>query len=82
MMYRVKFIEKVFYIFITVMAFFLYKNPSLMQRIIMDNAVYSITGFAVIVLIFNYSVWYFDKQHKISESRTRKLKAEQKDIKL
>jgi hypothetical protein len=62
---RVKFVEKVLMVIFVLIAFFLYKNPNYMQRVVFDNAFVFITSIASFVLVFNYSVWYLDKQHKI-----------------
>lgn len=80
--YRVKLVEKCYYIMVSVFGFIFYKTPSLTQRIIYDNAAITVPLFAASIIFFNYTVWYLEQEHARSELRTRKLKQQQKDIKL
>lgn len=80
--YRVKLTEKCYYIVVSVFGFVFYKSPSLTQRILYDNAALTIPLFSLSIIAFNYAVWYLEQEHAKSELRTKKLKQQQKDIKL
>ena len=79
--YRVKFLEKIYFIFLLSIGFLAYKSPSLMAFLLYDQPHISISLFAISVLGFSLANYGLEKRANKSEQLVKKLKDKLKDAK-
>lgn len=79
--YRVKVLEKVFFIFLLSVGFLCYKSPALLTYFFVQNSVISIPLASFLVIFFSLAGFWIDKKSKETEKRTKKLKEKLKDTK-
>jgi hypothetical protein len=80
--YRIKLIEKIVYTVMMIFGFIFYRSPTMLHFAFIENGFYSICGISSVIIIFNYLGWYYENKFDEWDKRTKKLKAEQKDIKM
>jgi hypothetical protein len=72
--YRIKLVEKVYYLLLLVFGFMVYKSPSLLTYLLSDHPFMSILFFAFSIIGFSMANWYLDKSSRKSEALVKKLK--------
>ena len=58
--YRIKIIEKVYYIFLLALAFCLYKSPSFLHYFVVEIGAYTIPMLSAIIIVFHMAGMYLD----------------------
>lgn len=81
MKYRVKIVEKVFFISLIVMAFFFYKSPGFFSYVLVMHGQVTIPALALVIIVLTTGGWWLETEHKKQEEKMQKLKQMQKDIK-
>ena len=79
--YRVKLIEKIYYIALLSLGFLVYKSPAILSWLLYDYPHISITFFSLSIIGFSLAGFMLDKQSRKSEVLARKLKEKLKDTK-
>ena len=79
--YRIKLVEKCYYLMLLVFGFMVYKSPSLLSYMLSDHPIISISFFGLSIIVFSMANWYLDKKGKRSEALVKKLKEQMKDAK-
>jgi hypothetical protein len=60
--HRIRLIEKAVYAVIAIFAFLIYRNPTMAHFAFIEYGMYSASGFLLVIAIFRYIRWYYDKQ--------------------
>jgi hypothetical protein len=79
--YRVKMLEKVYFVFLLSLAFMFYKSPPLFHYMFTELPHISIPFFTITVLFFYFFGAWVSKKEKDQEKKHRKLKDKLKDTK-
>jgi hypothetical protein len=79
--YRVKFIEKVYFIALLSILFMAYRSPSMMAWLLYDQPHISISFLALTVIGFSLANYLLEKRTHKSELQAKKLKEKLKDAK-
>lgn len=79
--YRVKLIEKLFYILLLSLAFIVYKSPAMLSMFLYDYPLLTITSFSGAIIGFSVVGFYLDKRSRKNEQLAKKLKEQLKDTK-
>lgn len=72
--YRVKFIEKIYYIALLALGFLVYKSPSLLQAFLFDHPIFTVSFFSLTIVGFSFSGFYLDQRSRKNEQLAKKLK--------
>jgi len=79
--YRIKFLEKIYFILLLAIGFIAYKSPPVMGFILYDSPHISITLISLSVLAFSIGNYLLEKRAQKSEKHVKSLKDKLKDAK-
>lgn len=79
--YRIKFLEKIYFIGLLSIAFLAYRSPAMLAWLLYDQPHLSISFLALTVLGFSLSNYLLEKRTHKSEQQAKKLKDKLKDAK-
>jgi hypothetical protein len=79
--YRIKFLEKIYFIILLALGFIAYKSPPVIAFLLYDQPHISISLFALSVLGFSLANYILEKRAIKSENKVRSLKDKLKDAK-
>ena len=79
--YRIKFLEKVYFIILLALGFIAYKSPPVIAFLLYDQPHISISIFALSVIGFSLANYLLEKRAIKSENQVKNLKDKLKDAK-
>jgi hypothetical protein len=79
--YRVKCVEKIYYVLLLSLGFLCYKSPSLLTYFFIDMPHFTIPFLSFAIIAFSLTGFWFEQKTKDQEKRTKKLKEKLKDTK-
>lgn len=79
--YRVKLLEKIYYIGLLSLGFLVYKSPGLLSWFLSDYPLTTISIFSLSIIGFSMAGFMLDKRSRKAETLAKKLKEKLKDAK-
>lgn len=81
-MYRVWWIEKLFYVALIVTCSVFYKNDAFWKYVLVTNGIRCLLSVIIIFIMFSLTNWYLEGKHSSAKEKVIDLKKMQKDVKL
>ena len=79
--YRMKLLEKIYYVLLLCLGFLFYKSPPLIEYFFLDYPHFCIPCFAVSLVFFSLAGYWFDKKARDQEKKGKNIKDKLKDTK-
>lgn len=81
-MYRVWWVEKLFYVALVLTCCLFYKSDAFWRFILVTNGIRCLLTVIVIFIVFSLTNWYLEDKHNTAKEKVIELRKSQKDVKL